>query len=131
MSSHRVIILALAILAWTCAIAPGQEKRREPPQQLPRLLTFDALQQRLGQTNLRLLDARAKSDYAAGHIPGATWVDVKSAETLAASAGGLSDRSAWERWIEPLGIGPETEVVIYDAQRQLSAARTWWLLSYL
>ena len=34
-------------------------------------------------------------------------------------------------WTAPLAIGPETQVVIYDAQRQLSAARAWWLLSYL
>jgi thiosulfate/3-mercaptopyruvate sulfurtransferase len=43
----------------------------------------------------------------------------------------LADRAAWEAWIAPLGIGPETEVLVYDANRQLDAARLWWLLSYL
>jgi len=34
-------------------------------------------------------------------------------------------------WIAPLGITPQTEVLIYDAKRQLDAARLWWLLCYL
>ncbi|MFI5461699.1 MAG: rhodanese-like domain-containing protein [Isosphaerales bacterium] len=96
-----------------------------------RLLSFDELQKKLGAPELRLLDVRDQADYAKGHIPGAIWVDLKPAQQLSSSARGLTDQAAWEKWIEPLGIGPATEVVIYDAQRQLSAARTWWLLSYL
>jgi thiosulfate/3-mercaptopyruvate sulfurtransferase len=66
-----------------------------------------------------------------GHIPGAVWVDAKGAEKLAAKPGALTDRAAWDAWIAPLGITPQTEVLIYDARRQLDAARLWWLLSYL
>jgi thiosulfate/3-mercaptopyruvate sulfurtransferase len=131
MDSRRTIVFVGAFFAWACSSAGGQEERGEHAASRARLITFDALQQRLGEPHLRLLDARAKTEYDKGHIPGAIWVDVKSAEKLAASADGLNDRSVWARWIEPLGIGPDTEVVIYDAQRQLSAARTWWLLSYL
>ena len=58
-------------------------------------------------------------------------MNVKTAETLAARPAGLADRAAWESWIEPIGIGPETSVLVYDAKRQLDAARLWWLLSYL
>ena len=43
----------------------------------------------------------------------------------------MTDQAAWEEWIEPLGIAPETEIYVYDAQRQLNAARLWWLLTYL
>ena len=50
---------------------------------------------------------------------------------MAAKPGALADRAAWEAWIAPLGIGPETEVLVYDANRQLDAARLWWLLGYL
>jgi len=96
-----------------------------------RLLSLDDLQKKLGALDLRLLDVRDRPDYTKGHIPGTIWVDLKSAQQLSSSASGLTDRPAWEKWIEPLGIGPATEVVIYDAQRQLSAARAWWLLSYL
>jgi thiosulfate/3-mercaptopyruvate sulfurtransferase len=98
---------------------------------MPRLLSFDELQKKLDAPDLRLLDARDPVDFAKGHIPGAIPVNLKSAQQLSSSTQGLADRGAWEKWIEPLGIGPASEVVVYDAQRQLNAARAWWLLSYL
>jgi thiosulfate/3-mercaptopyruvate sulfurtransferase len=103
------------------------------PAPIPRaqLLTFDELQKMLPDPSLRLLDARDRADFDRAHIPGAVWVDLKAAQQLSSSAAGLTDRAAWENWVKPLAIGPETQVVVYDAQRQLSAARTWWLLSYL
>ena len=94
-------------------------------------MTFDELQERLGEPGLRLLDARPRADYDKGHIPGAVWVDAKAVEKMAAKPGALADRAAWESWIAPLGIGPETDVLVYDANRQLDAARLWWLLGYL
>ncbi|RUL82540.1 sulfurtransferase [Tautonia sociabilis] len=95
------------------------------------LLTFDELQARLGDQGFRLLDVRPRPQYDAGHLPGAVWVDAKAVEALAARPGALADREVWQRWIAPLGIGPETEVYVYDANRQKDAARFWWLLSYL
>jgi thiosulfate/3-mercaptopyruvate sulfurtransferase len=95
------------------------------------LLSFDELQKLLAQPNLRVLDAREKAEYDRGHIPGALWVDLKAAQQLSSSPRGLAARADWENWTAPLAIGPDTQVVIYDAQRQLSAARAWWLLSYL
>jgi thiosulfate/3-mercaptopyruvate sulfurtransferase len=95
------------------------------------LVTFDELQRLLNDPDLRLLDARSRADYDKGHIPGATWVDVKAAEALAARSGGLTDRPSWDSWITPLGIGPDAQVLICDANRQLDAARLWWLLGYL
>jgi thiosulfate/3-mercaptopyruvate sulfurtransferase len=100
-------------------------------ESLARLVTFDELQTRLGEPRLRILDARPKADYDAGHIPGAVWVDAKSVESMAAKPGALTDRAGWEKWIGPLGIDPKTEIVVYDAKRQLDAARLWWLLTYL
>jgi thiosulfate/3-mercaptopyruvate sulfurtransferase len=102
-----------------------------PPRSLAVLTSFDDLQKRLDDPNLRLIDVRPKADFEKGHIPGAIWVDTKAGEKLAARAGGLQDKDAWERWIAPLGITPETEVLVYDANRQRDAARFWWLLSYL
>jgi thiosulfate/3-mercaptopyruvate sulfurtransferase len=97
----------------------------------PPLVTHNTLQKQLGDSNLRLLDARTKAEYDQGHIPGALWVDVKAAQTLAARPWGLTDHAAWEAWMAPLAIGPETEVLVYDGKRQLDAARVWWLLRYL
>jgi thiosulfate/3-mercaptopyruvate sulfurtransferase len=95
------------------------------------LLNFDDLQHRLGDADFRLLDARPRGEYDRGHIPGAVWVDAKAVEKMAARPGGLTDRAAWESWIAPLGIGTDTQVLVYDSKRQLDAARLWWLLRYL
>jgi thiosulfate/3-mercaptopyruvate sulfurtransferase len=102
-----------------------------PAQGTDRLVTFAALEKRLGDPNLRILDVRPKADYDKGHIPGAAWVDAKAVQALSAKPGALADRKAWDAWIAPLGIGPETDVLVYDANRQLDAARLWWLLGYL
>lgn len=96
-----------------------------------RLVSFAELEGRLGEAGLRVLDARSKADYDKGHIPGAVWVDAKAVEAMAAKPGALNDRALWERWIAGLGVSPESEVLVYDANRQLNAARLWWLLSYL
>ena len=120
---------SLAILISSIATAPCLASEPERPTTL--LVSFDVLQKRLDAPSLRLLDARPKPDYDKGHIAGAVWVDAKAVETLAARPGALTDKAAWESWVAPLGIGPETEVVVYDASRQLDAARIWWLLRYL
>ncbi len=99
----------------------------EPPV---RLVTFDDLQRGIEKPELRMLDARSRGEYDKGHIPGAIWVDAKAVAKLAARPGALEDQAAWEAWAAPLGIGPDTEVLVYDANRQLDAARLWWLLRY-
>lgn len=98
-----------------------------------RLVGHEALRARVAakEPGLRLLDARPKAEYDEGHIPGAVWVDVKAASAIAARPGGLADKAAWSKWIAPLGIGAADEVLVYDGDRQLDAARTWWLLTYL
>jgi thiosulfate/3-mercaptopyruvate sulfurtransferase len=126
---HRLVMTVPAVLA---VVGYSEaDKPRSQPKSAAILMTFDALQERLNAPSLRLLDARPRADYEKGHIPGAVWVDPKAVEKLAARPGALIDRAAWEAWIGPLGITPQTEVLIYDAHRQLDAARLWWLLSYL
>jgi thiosulfate/3-mercaptopyruvate sulfurtransferase len=123
---NRLLVLVMpAVLATWCTAASGGT---EPSA---RLVEFGDLQERLVDPQLRLLDARPRTDYDKEHIPGAVWVDAKGVEALAAKPGMLTEAAAWERWITPLGITPETEVLVYDASRQLDAARLWWLLTYL
>ena len=100
-------------------IAPGAS----PSEPSVQLVTFDDLQRRFGELHLRLLDARPQGEYDKGHIPGAVRVDAKAVEKMAAKPGALTYRTAWEAWIAPLGIGPDTEVLVYDANRQLDAAQ--------
>ncbi len=80
---------------------------------------------------VRLLDVRPRADYDAGHLPKAVWVDVKQAEEIARRPGGLIDQQAWIEWSKPLGLMASTWVIIMDGDRQLDAARVWWLLRYL
>jgi thiosulfate/3-mercaptopyruvate sulfurtransferase len=118
-------------LLWLISVVFIAQAHADEPGKPPVLISFDTLQMRLGSPGLRLIDARPRVDYEKAHVPGAIWVDAKTVEKLAAKPGALTSRAAWEAWITPLGIGPETEVFVYDANRQLDAARLWWLLSYL
>jgi thiosulfate/3-mercaptopyruvate sulfurtransferase len=121
-------LLILPAVSWP---APARAEEPPVPSSSPALVSHDALEKRLGDGNLRLLDVRPKAEYAAGHIPGAVWVDSKAAQALAAKPGGLADREAWQAWLAPMAIAPGTEVLVYDGKRQLDAARVWWLLRYL
>lgn len=120
-------VLALALPA--PGRAAGDDRAGKP--QVPPLLSHDELQKRLDDPRLRLLDARPRAEYDQGHIPGAVWVDAKAAQALTSKPGGFTNRDAWQAWVRPLGIGPDTEVLVYDGKRQLDPARLWGLLRYL
>ena len=104
-----------------------------PPIRQAFLLDLGKVQTKVTQKpeSLRILDVRKKAEYDAGHVPGAVWVDVKVAETLAARPGGLRDREAWEAFLAPIGWQPDGLIVVYGDNNQLDAARLWWLLTYL
>ena len=80
---------------------------------------------------IKLLDVRPRAEYDLGHIAGSIWVDSKLAQTIAARPGGLTDRDAWLDWITPLAIDPGYATYLVGDDRQLTAARIWWLLRYL
>lgn len=128
MESPTIMIANLPPLPLAAALLAVAALGADAP---PRLATFDDVQAKLATPTLRLLDARPRADYDKGHIPGAVWLDAKAAETLAARPGGLTDREVWATWSAPLGIKEDSDVLIYDAKRQLDAARAWWLLGYL
>lgn len=75
----------------------------------------------------QILDARAKSKYDQGHIPGAVWVDH---EAWNKSFAAKQDAKEWAVRIGALGIGDATAVVIYDDSKSKDAARVWWILRY-
>jgi thiosulfate/3-mercaptopyruvate sulfurtransferase len=124
-------VMTLLALGASALLASAKELDDPGARGSARLASFDGLQKRLGDPNLRLIDVRARADYDQSHIPGAVWVDIKAAEKLAARPGGLADSAAWEAWLAPLGIADDLEVLVYGANRQLDAARLWWLLSFL
>src|SRR5438093_3870930 len=61
--------------------------------------------------SFRILDARPRAKYEAGHIPNAVWVD--HADWSKAFDNG-KDTDGWSKRIGTLGITTDTSVVIYD-----------------
>jgi thiosulfate/3-mercaptopyruvate sulfurtransferase len=73
--------------------------------------------------------------YAAGHIPGAHYLDLNlDLSSPALSHGGrhpLPDPTALQARLAECGVGPQTDVVAYDDSRFAFAARLWWLMRSL
>lgn len=108
------------------------------------LVDVPALAARLDDPQLRLLDARAVlSDPAAGaaahaasHLPGAVHADLdRDLSDHGVHGQGrhpLPEAAAFARRVGGWGIGPQHEVVVYDAgDGSMAAARAWWLLRLL
>ncbi len=95
------------------------------------VVTVPWLQSHLGQTNVRLIDVRSATDYAAGHIPGAFHSDLHAlvlADSAPASIAAFDAALAAE--IRRLGIQTGERVIFYEDFSGTSAARGVWLLDY-
>jgi thiosulfate/3-mercaptopyruvate sulfurtransferase len=82
------------------------------------------------------LDARSGRDaYAAGHLPGAVWLDIDTElSDPATPEDGRHPLPSPERFaaaLGRLGIAAGTRVVAYDDTGGSTAARLWWLLHAL
>ena len=88
--------------------------------------------------NLRIVDAswylpaagrNGRSEYEAGHIPGAVFWDI---DEIADKTSGLPHTMPgpddFACHMEALGIGDATDVVLYDGRGLFTAARPWWML---
>jgi thiosulfate/3-mercaptopyruvate sulfurtransferase len=103
-----------------------------PPEELLARLDDPAL--RLCDVRWWLADpAKGRRDYAAGHLPGAVFVDLD--RDLVARAGPgrhpLPSPAVFAARMAQLGIGDDTEVVAYDDAGGTIAARLWWMLDDL
>src|ERR1700761_4850396 len=80
------------------------------------------------------LSAGAQPDlYAAGHIPGAAFVDLDRDLAAPPGEGGrhpLPATDEFQRAMRGAGVSNDTPVVVYDDADGLPAARAWWLLRY-
>jgi thiosulfate/3-mercaptopyruvate sulfurtransferase len=103
------------------------------------LISAAALRQALSSTPIVLVDARAGADaasrYEQEHLPGALFVDLErdlAVPPVNAAEGGrhpLPSIEAFAAVLARLGIGAETQVVVYDDKSGANAAaRFWWML---
>ena len=107
------------------------------------LITVAELAPVLGHADWCVLDCRydlaqpdaGAAQYAAGHIPGASYVDLardlSGPRTPASGRHPLPEAAALVQRLGALGIDEHVQVVAYDASAGLYASRAWWLLRAL
>jgi len=80
-------------------------------------------------------DTWGETQYRSGHIPGARFAhldrDLSAPKTGANGRHPLPSPEAAATTYGRLGIGPDTQVVAYDQQQGMYAARLWWMLRRL
>jgi thiosulfate/3-mercaptopyruvate sulfurtransferase len=112
---------------------------RRPDRQV--FVSVDWLAEHLSDDNLRILDARyvnpdespqGEEMYAAGHIPGATFVHWR--RDLSVNTPPVPNLvlgpEAFAAKMSQFGVDADTTVVIYDIGNVIWAARIWWALRY-
>ena len=78
-------------------------------------------------SNVVILDSREQSQYGAGHIPGARWVDHAE---WSKGFGDGDDTAGWTKRLADLGLDTSSKVIVYDDNLAKDAARVWWILRY-
>lgn len=73
--------------------------------------------------------------YAKGHLPGAVFLhldrDLSGAKNGSNGRHPLPDPEMFARRMSECGVGPDTQVVAYDNEGGVFAARLWWMLRWL
>ncbi|HEX8940829.1 MAG TPA: sulfurtransferase [Candidatus Limnocylindrales bacterium] len=101
------------------------------------LASAEWLAESLGRPEVRVVDVRWRPDgtgraaHAAGHVPGATYIDWMSELVEADSEGGqllLGGPEQVSHAFSRAGVGDGATVVLYDDTASLFAARAWWTL---
>ncbi len=72
-------------------------------------------------------------EYAAGHLPGAAYVDLDLALAAPPGAGGrhpLPEPDVFEAAMRRAGVSGDRPVVVYDDWSGHAAGRAWWLLRH-
>jgi thiosulfate/3-mercaptopyruvate sulfurtransferase len=102
------------------------------------LVSTGWLAERLGKSSLRVADGSwylptsgrdARTEYLAGHLPGAVFFDLDAVSDHATTLPHmLPPPRQFAEQVGALGIGDGDDVVVYDGSgANLSAARIWWM----
>lgn len=107
------------------------------------LMSASELAGRLGDADLRVFDVRhdltdftaGRRQFEASHITGARFLDNEN-ELAGPRTGSngrhpLPDRAVLAGLMAAHGVGPQTQVVAYDASGGQYAAHLWWLLRWI
>ena len=107
------------------------------------LISAKGLDEILDKDDVRVIDCRfdlsdpdaGRRHYEASHIRGAVFTDLNrdlaSAPTQFSGRHPLPNAADLAATLAALGIGNDTEVVVYDAGNGAMAVRAWWLLRWL
>ncbi|MFF5405706.1 sulfurtransferase [Streptomyces misionensis] len=113
-------------------IITASELARELARQAPPVLLDVRWQLSLAKAaGAPAFDGRA--EYAAGHIPGAAFVDLDRELAAAPGARGrhpLPDIAEFGAAMRRAGVSAGRPVVVYDGGQGWAAARAWWLLRW-
>jgi thiosulfate/3-mercaptopyruvate sulfurtransferase len=96
------------------------------------LIEPTALQSRLGEAGLGVLDVRTGEAFAMGHLPGASHYSVYGINIYDTDPAPLASFARmWAFQLGLRGLAAEDNVVVYDDTTGMSAARAFWFLEYL
>jgi thiosulfate/3-mercaptopyruvate sulfurtransferase len=100
------------------------------------LVTTDWLAARLGEPEVSIVDGSfylpalkrdAKSEYLAGHIPGAVFFDIDAiADHSTDLPHMLPGTTQFAKEVGELGVGSDDTIVVYDGAGLGGAPRVWW-----
>jgi thiosulfate/3-mercaptopyruvate sulfurtransferase len=95
------------------------------------LISAEALKQKLGSESLCLIDVRPAEDFAQGHIPGAVHFDLFGLSLVDTSDAPLrAFMHMIHHVFELRGVSESKEVIVYENNSGMRAARGLWFLDY-
>ena len=95
------------------------------------LITVSDLQKKLGSPNLCIIDTRPAEDFAKGHLPGASHFDLFGLSLVDTSDAPLrAFMYMIHHVLELRGVNETKEVVFYEGNSGMRAARGVWFLEY-
>ncbi len=107
------------------------------------LVATDVLAAHLDDPDWVVLDCRhdlarpdwGRAEYLRAHIPGARFMhldaDLSGPPTGTNGRHPLPDPALFAAKLGAVGVAPQSQVVAYDAQGGVYAARAWWMLRWL
>jgi thiosulfate/3-mercaptopyruvate sulfurtransferase len=95
------------------------------------LISAEALKQKLGSNSLCLIDVRPAEDFTQGHIPGAVHFDLFGLSLIDTSDAPLKAFMHMIHHVFELrGVSESKEVIVYENNSGMRAARGLWFLDY-